>query len=333
MDGEETPTAGRSFSRGGGDRLLGWRLLRRRSLSCALILAILILGFLAGSASAFERHEDLASPEAELEGGSSNLLWLTFMIAGMDSVNPCAFYILTFLLSILIYARDRLRIMIVGGIFVAVSGLCYFLFMAAWLNVLELLNRFKPAIWIIMIAVIAAGTLNVKDYLLGGAGPSLGASEKSLAKIGRSARRLMSIESTAGLVVGASILAFTVNLYELFCTPGFPLMYVSLLSSLNLDPVAYYLYLAFYNVVYVLPLLGIVLLFAYTLGRMRISGLWAKRIKLISGYLMIGLALAMLLRPWILAYLETTLQLLAAALAASAITMLAYEKLLGRRPA
>ena len=333
MDGEETPTAGRSFSRGGGDRLLGWRLLRRRSLSCALILAILILGFLAGSASAFEKHEDLASPEAELEGGSSNLLWLTFMIAGMDSVNPCAFYILTFLLSILIYARDRLRIMIVGGIFVAVSGLCYFLFMAAWLNVLELLNRFKPAIWIIMLAVIAAGTLNVKDYLLGGAGPSLGASEKSLAKIGRSARRLMSIESTTGLVVGASILAFTVNLYELFCTPGFPLMYVSLLSSLNLDPVAYYLYLAFYNVVYVLPLLGIVLLFAYTLGRMRISGLWAKRIKLISGYLMIGLALAMLLRPWILAYLETTLQLLAAALAASAITMLAYEKLLGRRPA
>ncbi len=333
MDGEETPTAGRSFSRVGGDRLLGWRLLRRRSLSCALILAILILGFLAGSASAFERHEDLASPEAELEGGSSNLLWLTFMIAGMDSVNPCAFYILTFLLSILIYARDRLRIMIVGGIFVAVSGLCYFLFMAAWLNVLELLNRFKPAIWIIMLAVIAAGTLNVKDYLLGGAGPSLGASEKSLARIGRSARRLMSIESTAGLVVGASILAFTVNLYELFCTPGFPLMYVSLLSSLNLDPVAYYLYLAFYNVVYVLPLLGIVLLFAYTLGRMRISGLWAKRIKLISGYLMIGLALAMLLRPWILAYLETTLQLLAAALAASAITMLAYEKLLGRRPA
>ena len=312
---------------------MGWRLLRRRSLSCALILAILILGFLAGSASAFEKHEDLASPEAELEGGSSNLLWLTFMIAGMDSVNPCAFYILTFLLSILIYARDRLRIMIVGGIFVAVSGLCYFLFMAAWLNVLELLNRFKPAIWIIMLAVIAAGTLNVKDYLLGGAGPSLGASEKSLARIGRSARRLMSIESTAGLVVGASILAFTVNLYELFCTPGFPLMYVSLLSSLNLDPVAYYLYLAFYNVVYVLPLLGIVLLFAYTLGRMRISGLWAKRIKLISGYLMIGLALAMLLRPWILAYLETTLQLLAAALAASAITMLAYEKLLGRRPA
>lgn len=312
---------------------MGWRLLRRRSLSCALILAILILGFLAGSASAFEKHEDLASPEAELEGGSSNLLWLTFMIAGMDSVNPCAFYILTFLLSILIYARDRLRIMIVGGIFVAVSGLCYFLFMAAWLNVLELLNRFKPAIWIIMLAVIAAGTLNVKDYLLGGAGPSLGASEKSLAKIGRSARRLMSIESTAGLVVGASILAFTVNLYELFCTPGFPLMYVSLLSSLNLDPLAYYLYLAFYNIVYVLPLLGIVLLFAYTLGRMRISGLWAKRIKLISGYLMIGLALAMLLRPWILAYLETTLQLLAAALAASAITMLAYEKLLGRRPA
>lgn len=261
----------------------------------------------------------------------SNLLWFTFMMAGMDSVNPCAFYILTFLLSIMIYARDRRRILVVGGIFVFFSGFCYFLFMAAWLNVFQLLSGFKPIIWAVMAFVIVAGILNVKDYFKHEAGPSLGASEKALAKIGKSARRLLEARSTLGLALSAAALAFTVNLYELLCTAGFPLIFTSVLSSLGLVPITYYLYLILYNVIYVLPLLAVVLVFAYTLGRLRLSGRWAKRIKLISGYLMIALALSVLIRPWALAVLETTLQVLAIPLIASALTMIVYERVMRSR--
>ena len=103
---------------------------------------LLLLLLISASILSIASGEDLAESLENLnprEVTPSNLLWLTFMIAGMDSVNPCAFYILTFLLSILIYARDRLRIMLVGGIFVFFSGFCYFLFMAAWLNALVLL--------------------------------------------------------------------------------------------------------------------------------------------------------------------------------------------------
>lgn len=272
--------------------------------------------------------------KAQSEGADleKNLLWLTLAIAGIDSVNPCAFYILTFLLSILIYTRDRVRILLVGGVFVFISGLAYFLFMTACLNVFKILSAFGPLFLIVMIAVAAAGALNVKDYFLH-SGPSLGASEKDLAKVGRSVRRLMRAGSLGALAAGSAALAFTVNIYELMCTPGFPLYYTSLLSSLCIGQVEYYLYLALYNAVYVMPMLGIVLLFAYTLGRMRLSEVWSRRIKLFSGYLMIALAISMLLSPWALASLDTTIQLLAASAAAATLTILVYERALHRKNA
>jgi len=270
---------------------------------------------------------------AQLDDGNpgENLLWLTLVIAGMDSVNPCAFYILTFLLSILIYARDRARILLVGGIFVLISGIAYFLFMAAILNVFRILSGLGPFFLIVMIVVAAAGALNVKDYFAHGLGPSLGASEKSLARVGRSARRLLRVSSMGALAAGSAALAFTVNIYELACTPGFPLYYTSLLSSLGIGHVEYYIYLALYNMIYVTPMLGIVLIFAYTLGRMRISKAWSRRIKLFSGYLMIALAISMLLRPWALTSLNETLQLIAASAAATILTILVYERALPRR--
>jgi len=292
-----------------------WRSLAAIFLALSLALAVSCLG-----------------AEAQPDGADmgENLLWLTIVIAGMDSVNPCAFYILTFLLSILIYARDRARILLIGGIFVLISGLAYFLFMTACLNVFRILSALGPLFLIIMIIVAAAGAINVKDYFAHGRGPSLGASEKSLAKIGRSARRLARMSSLGALAASSAALAFTVNIYELACTPGFPLYYTSILASLGIGYVEYYLYLALYNLIYVMPMLGIVLAFAYTLGKMRLSEAWSRRIKLFSGYLMIALALSMIARPWALAFLDTTLQLIAASAIAAILTILVYERVMRR---
>ena len=58
----------------------------------------------------------------------------TLVLAGLDSFNPCAFFVLLFLLSLLVHARNRGHMLIIGGTFVFFSGLVYFLFMAAWLN-------------------------------------------------------------------------------------------------------------------------------------------------------------------------------------------------------
>src|SRR5690606_8351294 len=52
----------------------------------------------------------------------------------LDGFNPCAMWVLLFLLSLLVHLHDRKRMALIAGTFVLVSGGVYFLFMSAWLN-------------------------------------------------------------------------------------------------------------------------------------------------------------------------------------------------------
>jgi len=256
-------------------------------------------------------------PPNDSENSPINLLLLTISIAGMDSLNPCAFYILTFLLSILLYAGSRKKILIVGGVFVITSGLCYFLFMAAWLNVFLIAGQVRILVWIVMGFAILAGILNIKDYLY----PKPIESGGRLARLGASMRRLMRRKSMLALTLGSFALAFTVNIYELICTVGFPVIYTEILSSYNLPPIIHILYLILYNVIYVIPLAAIVLAFAFTLGGRRLTEYQARVLKLVSGWLILVLALTVLLNPAMLEHPLTSLQVMLMALGASALTM------------
>jgi hypothetical protein len=57
----------------------------------------------------------------------------TLVIGLLDGLNPCAMWLLLFLLSLLVNLRSRVKMLLIGGTFVAVSGIVYFAFMAAWL--------------------------------------------------------------------------------------------------------------------------------------------------------------------------------------------------------
>ena len=59
----------------------------------------------------------------------------TLALGLLDGFNPCAMWVLLFLLSVLVRLKDRRRMALVAGTFVLVSGAVYYAFMAAWLNV------------------------------------------------------------------------------------------------------------------------------------------------------------------------------------------------------
>jgi hypothetical protein len=58
----------------------------------------------------------------------------TVILGLLDGFNPCAMWVLLFVLSLLVNLRDRVKMAVIGGTFVLVSGIVYFAFMAAWLN-------------------------------------------------------------------------------------------------------------------------------------------------------------------------------------------------------
>jgi hypothetical protein len=65
----------------------------------------------------------------------------------------------------------------------------------------------------------------------------------------------------------------------------------------DLPPAAYYSYLVFYNVIYILPLLLIVILFSLTLGARKLQEHQGRILKLLSGTMMLALGLVLLIQP------------------------------------
>ncbi|MEW6648205.1 MAG: thioredoxin family protein [Pseudomonadota bacterium] len=253
-------------------------------------------------------------------GGSSSLPLVTLVIAGLDAFNPCAFFVLLFLLSLLVHAGGRRRMLLVGGVFVAISGLVYFALMAAWLNVFLVVGQLQIVTLLAGLLAVVMALINIKDYLRPGRGPSLSIPAAARPGIYQRVRGLLRADSLPALLAGTVILALAVNSYELLCTAGFPMLYTRLLTLHQLPASAYYAYLALYSLIYVVPLLVIVAVFSWTLGSRKLQPEEGALLKLLSGSMMLGLGLVLLLAPERLSDLRVAAGLLGAALG---VTLLA----------
>jgi hypothetical protein len=217
---------------------------------------------------------------------SVSLPLLTVVVAGLDAFNPCAFFVLMFLLSLLTYTGSRGRMLLVGGIFVFFSGLLYFLLMAALLNLFLWAGTLKGVTLIAGLLAVGMGVINVKDFFWFKQGPSLSIPEGARPGLFQRMRTLVNAGRMPAMVASTVLLAIAANSYELLCTAGFPMIYTRALTLHQLSQPAFYAYLAFYNVVYVLPLLVIVVLFAYRLAARKLTEGEGRALKLLSGTMM-----------------------------------------------
>jgi hypothetical protein len=139
--------------------------------------------------------------------------------------------------------------------------------------------------------------VNIKDYLWFKRGISLSIPESAKPRLYQRVRGLLRAESWPLMLAGTVTLAIVANSYEALCTAGFPMVYTRLLTLQGLPSGAHYGYLAFYNMVYVLPLLVIVMAFAYTMGSRKLSEAEGRVLKLVSGVMMLGLGGALVFAP------------------------------------
>ena len=253
--------------------------------------------------------------EVSLDGTSLPLM--TVMIAGLDAFNPCAFFVLLFLLSMLAHQKSRARMLAIGGVFVLVSGVMYFAFMAAWLNLFQLLGNLA---WVTLAAgalALVIGLVNVKDFFWFGRGVSLSIPRGRKPAIYQRARAILAAGSVPAMLAATVLLAVAVNFYELLCTAGFPMVYTRLLTLQDVGGVQHYLYLALYNLVYVVPLAVIVGTFAFTLGARKLTEREGRLLKLMSGLMMLQLGALLVLAPDALNRLGVAFALIAMAVGAT----------------
>jgi len=124
------------------------------------------------------------------------------------------------------------------------------------------------------------------------------------------------------MIMATIILAIAANSYELLCTAGLPMVYTRVLTLSELTNTQYYLYLAFYNVIYIIPLLLIVIIFTLTLCSNKLSEIQGRLLKLLSGSMMLGLGAILLLKPELLSNMLVSVGVITGAMLLTALVAL-----------
>ena len=254
-----------------------------------------------------------------LDARSLSLPVLTVVIAVMDSFNPCAFFVLLSLLGLLVHARSRNKMLLVGTVFVFFSGFISLLVMAAWFNLFLVMANVSSVTTAAGVVSLAIGAANVKDFFAFKKGITLSIPESAKPGLFDRMRRLVRSASILSILAGTTVLAILANFYELLCTAGFPMVFTRVLTLDRVPALSSYLYLLLYNVIRVLPLFGIVIVFTVTLGRKKLTEQQGRALKLVSGIMMLGLSAMLLLNPALLNSLLVSLGLMAGSIALSAI--------------
>jgi len=223
---------------------------------------------------------------------------LTVIMGLADGFNPCAMWVLVYLISIIASVREPAKIWWIVGTFVTASGVLYFLFMTAWLNAFLFVGHVHYLTLLVSVAAIGIGA----DQLF-----RLLASRGNVAcKLDDDERR-QGIMSKARAIVAAPVgfasvalvvaLAFTVNAIEFACSAALPAIYTHTLTMLDLTPTAHYLYIFLYVIVFMLDDLIIFGMAAFAVQKV-LDTRYAAMSQAIGGIVLIGLGIVLATSGW-----------------------------------
>lgn len=178
---------------------------------------------------------------------------LAIVIGLADGFNPCAMWVLVYLISIAVTLKDRKKLVVLVGIFLLTSGILYFLFMTAWLNLFLLVGVIKVLNLLIGLFALYYGTMSVYDYIKSGGYVECKLSnnqtrQKSMLKI----KELMKEDLSLLVIAGIVLLAFVVNSVEFLCSAALPATFTYILTQANLPMILYYSYILLYTIMYML---------------------------------------------------------------------------------
>ncbi len=220
------------------------------------------------------------------------------LLALADSVNPCAIAVLTMvLITILIQNPDkRKKVLYAGLAFVSsifIGYLFYGVIIIQFFKAFAELLRGNSVLIYRGLAIIAMvlGGLNIKDFFIYRKGGI--ATEMPIWMRPKAKRIIQKITSPKG----AFVIGFLVTLFLLPCTIGPYIIASGLLSELGTWGALPWL--AYYNLLFILPMLFIVGLVYYGFTRVQdVSGWKDKNIKLlhlIAGILLFAVGVALLM--------------------------------------
>lgn len=227
---------------------------------------------------------------------------IAILIGLVDGFNPCAMWVLLFLISMLIGLNDKRRMFILGTTFLVSSALIYLIFMLAWLNLASLLLSVNYVRLIIGLIALGGALINIISYFKHRSDNGCNVvSDKKRSKIFARIKKFTGNKSLGLAILGIIALSFSVNIVELACSAGLPVMFIEILSMNNLTIIEEVIYIVLYMLCFLLDDLVIFVIAIKTMEVTGISSKYGKLSKLIGGILLLLIGILLIFKPeWLM---------------------------------
>ena len=236
----------------------------------------------------------------EVDAKSVSLPLLAIVLGGLDGFNPCVMWVLLLLISMLFHLEEQWKKWFLGGLFLLTTAIMYFFFMLSWLNITILFGTLVYIRWLIGGLSIGGGIFNIRRYTQMEPGCEIVDESKRL-KIRDRLKAIYSQPVFALAAVGIVVLAVSVNLVELICSAGLPVLFTQILTLNDLSSTQHIMYLLLYLAMFMLDDVIVFVIAMKTAELTGISTKYARNAHLIGGILMILLGILMILKPaWLL---------------------------------
>ena len=223
------------------------------------------------------------------------------LIGAVDGFNPCAMWILLFLISMLLGMKNKKRMWILGITFLASSALVYFLFLLSWLNLSVFLNKVLYIRVAISFFAVLFGVLQVVNFFFKKDDGCEVVDNKNRKRIIKSIQKIIKEKSFILAILGIILLAASVNIIELLCSLGLPVMFTQILAINEVSKVGQILYSLLYVLFFMIDDIIIFIIAMKTLEIKAISNKYGKYSHLIGGLIMIIIGVLMVYKPeWLM---------------------------------
>ena len=219
----------------------------------------------------------------------------------IDGFNPCAMWVLLFLISMLIGMKNKKRMWIIGLTFLGSSAFVYMLMMLSWLNIVVAISTSILVRNIIALIAVGGGILNFYNFFKHQDSGCSVVDEKKRKSVFERIKKFTKEKSLVLALIGTIALAFSVNIIELACSAGLPMVYTQLLAINDIKGLSAFLYVLLYIVFF---LLDDMIIFIAAMKTMEVTGMSTKYSKyshLIGGILMVVIGLLLIFKPeWLM---------------------------------
>ena len=230
---------------------------------------------------------------------------LAVVLGFVDGFNPCAMWILIFLITMLFNMKDRKKMWILGLTFILTSGIVYLMFMLAWLNLATFISKITFIRLLIAVIALVVGLINVYKYI-----DSLKKKDEGCDVVDKKDRKkimekIVSITHEKKFIIallGIIVLAASVNIIELMCSIGIPLLFTQILAMNNLSTFSYMIYMFIYIFFF---LIDDIVIFVISMVTLKVTGLSTKYTKyshLVGGIIMLIIGLLLIIKPELLMF-------------------------------